>query len=779
MRLGASLNSLLLQVECSVLQARLARKEAAISTYDNEVGTLSNCIESLNAKLKGRKHSEPDHGAELDMLKSELSASRVTLEQTQQALAAVKEEAATYKRRCRVAETDLASVKERLTCIEVVLQQADGVEVPESFLADIQCVWERIGTSPEDRERVRLDIENCFINTCNRLLDEARSLELSLSNECTALLTRLGSIQDVLDLDKSMIDSSLPLQDTVDMLRQEIAALEPSLVSHTTRRRDLRVAASELVASLGKSTEDLLEPLSSLLRSDDNTLSGETLSENFLASCEKAIGQMRVSKSEILLENSSLQAVCFSLIQDMNLSEDEAGQLVNRYLRRTRSMSELDEHAIRAVISSVMVERGVVRATDSFRIHLRSLNEAIQETASCRRALANLLRNTVEHAQKVLLEIVDGEVDVKQAYASFQESLARLPSLSREFMQACTAEINALVPGVDAMTQSEVEALTVVWEALQIDERTRSELWDEIEQSLISMEPGLLSPFDEVLRLCTADDDAWIRQTMDSVKPMFGRLRKRLFKLEAVHNEVEKLRLRQDTKSSIISLDSEVQVLNAKLAEFEEKNGDKDRLMSKKTGSLTLLKEEKFRRQMQIKFSAKLEQLAKLLKTWQASEGSSFDPYLLSEEVRMLLENEDAMKAWVEKRTGFMHLSLVSSTSRGKRSVRSKDTASNSPRKRRRVAPESSESSSSERKPRTRRGDSNLARQQKQNTSSQSLARAAENSEQTKSPKNVSAEDPRSPLRTRNSRRVANQKAKLALPPFGHVLESATKKYMK
>ena len=61
-------------------------------------------------------------------------------------------------------------------------------------------------------------------------------------------------------------------------------------------------------------------------------------------------------------------------------------------------------------------------------------------------------------------------------------------------------------------------------------------------------------------------------------------------------------------------LDSEIRIMNAKLIDFEELQCNKQRLLSKKNGGAGLLKEERFRKQMQSKFVSNLKQLANLLK---------------------------------------------------------------------------------------------------------------------------------------------------------------------
>jgi hypothetical protein len=166
-------------------------------------------------------------------------------------------------------------------------------------------------------------------------------------------------------------------------------------------------------------------------------------------------------------------------------------------------------------------------------------------------------------------------------------------------------------------------------------------------------------PFDEIVQLSAADGEEWVLTAVRDGTKSYRLLESRLFKLEKIHQEVERLRSRQDAKSKIISLDSEVRILSAKLSEFEDQKCSKQRLTTKKNTSSNLLKEERFRKQMQAKFTSKLDQLESLLKAWKTSEGSNFDPNLLSDDVRTLLTKRD--------RNEFMHLRTVEYKGTGKR----------------------------------------------------------------------------------------------------------------
>jgi hypothetical protein len=220
-----------------------------------------------------------------------------------------------------------------------------------------------------------------------------------------------------------------------------------------------------------------------------------------------------------------------------------------------------------------------------------------------------------------------------------------------------------------------------VWEALGIRTSERGQFWGKLEEASKSLKSQNDLPFAEVSADGPLFFEKWLLQSAKQAAKIYCYLDVRLHKLETVHSEVERLRSKQDAKSRILSLDSEIRILSARLDEFEELKCNKERLLSKKTGSSSLLKEERFRKQMQGKFIAKLEQLAALLKTWNDTEQLKFDGDLLSEEVRTLVENPNKMDSAVEKRTAFMHLRTVRTKVTGMKRSADKKSADESPAK--------------------------------------------------------------------------------------------------
>jgi len=307
-----------------------------------------------------------------------------------------------------------------------------------------------------------------------------------------------------------------------------------------------------------------------------------------------------------------------------------------------------------AVCRAIISKDSIVESSDSFRKHLETIYDSLQSVAEGRGALAETLKECVEKAHVTLLKAVEGESEAKEAYDSFHNALFCLPSLSKEIINACIDEMNLLVSAVDAMAQSEIEALTVVWEALSIRSSERERFWFEVEDANKKAQSRTNGAFDnirhKVTMICVEE---WVISSIKNAAKVQRSLSAGLDKLSRIHQEVETLRSKQDAKSKIISLDSELCILSAKLSEFEDRAKGK---LTKKGNSASLLKDERFRKHMQSNFSLKLATLGILLRDWEKEGGSNFEN-ILSENVRMLLRDPD-------KRTAFMHLKTVQKKTR-------------------------------------------------------------------------------------------------------------------
>jgi hypothetical protein len=530
------------------------------------------------------------------------------------------------------------------------------------------------------------------------------------------------------------------------------------------------------------------------------------LSEDFLSACEQDVAKLRAQKAQMLVHNAQIQNATFQLVSDMNVAEDQLLPLVKHSMRRRLATmpSWWNDSSADTVVRAVSSEGGVIRVGVSFNLHLMAIHESLASLAKSRRELSDKLRDLVERAQKTLLATVEGEIEVIEAYSSFHDALFRLPALSKERINSCTGEIDALLAGVEAMTQSEIEALSVVWETLNISSSDRGKFWGEVEDSMSALQSNPGGPVDKAVQLCAVDGEEWVLNTIKAATKSYRQLEARLFKLERIHKQVETLRSQQDAKSKMISLDSEIRILTSKLSEFEEKKCNKQRLLTKKTGSGNLLKEEKFRKQMQQKYTAKVEELAKLLQAWSGdNENRNMAANLLSDEVRMLLANPDNMNTWVEKRTEFMHLRTITKGSKRTAESAGHHERGSTPTRKRLALPTATktskrgtESAVRERgmtpplkraahptfatKTSTKRGTESASRERGMTPPSKrpttSISRGGNTTnvplplKSTRATKRVPLSPARNTITTDESRNTSTTK-RLTLPPFGHVFE--------
>ena len=494
-----------------------------------------------------------------------------------------------------------------------------------------------------------------------------------LAAEVTALIGALQPLRD--DMLSDNIKTMLKGKHTGEKRRRMHMPTEstPAAKSAKKRREDMFKNVEGMVKALegGTTSGDLAQhsaedhdrqSTDSLKEQQEQTLGAleapHSLAETFLDDCEKDIKQLRLVKTEVLVANGDARSRTQLLAKEMHLTARDVVSLVVHSTKKQRKAFPewWDPQVVDNVCRIVTSKDALVRSDGLFSKHLNFVRECMECVALGRRALSQTLKGVVESAYKTLLTAVEGETYASEAYDSFHEALFRLPSLSKENIRACIDEMETLVTAVDAMSQSEIEALTVVWDAITITATERGNFWSDVEEAIASVQSQGDGPFNDIFSACSTDLEDWVRSSAVDAKKIYRHLNIRLFKLGKIHEEVETQRSKQDNKSKIIQLDAEVRILSAKLADFEEKASSKQRLLTKKMNSTALLKEEKFRKQMQSKFAQKLEVLGKLLQEWEKNEGKGFDASLLSDDVRTLISSSDKSGAWISQRTAFMHL---------------------------------------------------------------------------------------------------------------------------
>lgn len=691
-----------------------------------------------------------------------------------------------------LSQREHAKTQEMLTFMEVSLTQQGGSLESTDVLEELQKVWEVLGVDLPFRAKEREAIHSSLTDTCSRKLNEALMLKASSENEIENLTNQLDCMHKALgNITQMSNQRTLPatLLARLKKLQEEHSKLSIPYKYACARRETILKDAIYLSEELGLSSSSLPKNLKTLLEQDENTseqhsdgsinsmttsntqvsmdqqskdslqiLPAHSLESKFLTDCERENKTLRVKKSEMLIQNREMLEKISEIIGELHMSTDELLIKIELYFKATQRKAQhaLDKKAAGRILhdAKTLSTNGESKVSDTLQIGM--IHEALGEIAAQRQNLSSVLQSIIERAQKTLLHIVGEEVDASKAYANFHVALFQLPSLSQERSLACISEMEALVIGVEAMTQSETEALTVVWEALKVSSESRSNFWAQVGNP--KSKNGIWeNEFDDSL---SPGCEEWIATATKRGKEIYKELNWKLSKLEEIHMKVEQLRSKQDTKSQILSLDSEIRILNSKLLEFEALKCGKGRLLSKKGNGSALLKEERFRKQMQAKFVSQLNQLADLLQSWEKQEGKSFNSSDLSDDVRMLLKEPHKMEDWVEKRTRHMHL----------RTVKAKEAT------RKRAHQETGSGQSNLRKPkRTMRGQEESKRSDQHSTkeneaSSSKLSTIVPSDVKKRNRADSNRSHEASPVDKRSRRKIRRPDATTPLRPFGRIL---------
>ena len=710
------------------MQDLLLRKDAALSSLENELDITQGKVEFLSRELVNRRILTESGSDVFELLRQ----SEEKCKGMDAALARVRVDLSRSFERGNETEAmlvtkqrELENTKDSLVLATTALADVNGSIKSEETLRKLQTIWAELGVDETFREQVRIALKNCISDTCDRHFAEAALLKSTTQKEIGILKAKRNSMLVALSLPSSHGKIFPGLLTEVESLRDEVSKLEVAFIAANSRRERIISDTISLSSALGIKTSDLpanlqlliqhieepkpstksigrlrrasiMENVKAMVDSISNhivdtleTVSSPALSheygmtfspdinleEGFLLRCEEDVAELRVRKSEMLLKNREKVQKIRELSKSLHATVPELVRLVeNTLLGDESSLPEWwNSDDVVKLLKMVVVSSPLADSGDIESRCIQLVLETLEIVAGRRQRISSLLRAIVENAQQALLDIVSRELNASEACASFRDALQNLPSLSIDFCQSCISEMEALVVGVEAMTQSEIEALTVVWEALKVSMEERREFWGKIDEEngrskSTKQDRDHLDELKRTLQKTKNAEDRIVSLVSRGIRVQ-NELEGKLNKLSAIHNQVEKLRLKQDTKSQVMSLDSEIRILNSKLQDFEEFQCSKQRLLTKKTGSTALLKEARFRKQMKSNFVTKLEQLASLLRSWEAEEGQSFDASLLSEDVRMLLNNPDSMESWIEKRTKLMPSRTVpANTSPRKRS---------------------------------------------------------------------------------------------------------------
>lgn len=574
------------------------------------------------------------------------------------------------------------------------MYSALGLKETVSITHDINTSPRTISNQCEilnlQRRHVQPKYDSAIVR-CTQLIDEVETLAAELHPITNDLSQNLKSL---------MHNKRLGTKRKRDQFAQHRTSMEVSREARAKVSRHVETLMNEMQPSgessqVNDSTSRHNANLSAKPQhhTESASMAPGSLSALFLDECEKDIKRLRLFKSDKMLSNVDTCEKVRSAAKEMHASMSEMSTMVIYSLkRRSAGIPGWWNDSIADQVYGALFKQGSVLVNGSFTSHLELVLEIVQVVAHGRRLLSDELRKVIEESHAALLATAEGcEVDVSDLYQSLHDALFHLPPLSKEHVQACIDEMQVLVTASESVSQSEIETLTVLWEGLNLTSSERGLFWSELEESASKLQMTTTSPFDRVLDDCTTGVEEWVFKSSKDATKVQRVLRVRVFKLKKIHEEVIRLKRKQEVKNRIMSLDSELKILDSQLTEFEANS--KRRLAAKKTKSSTLLEEERFRKQMKGMFASKADALGKMLSDWESTEGPINDTDMLSDVVKDMLENSDRIDEWMKEKTRFMHLRTTHTKVKTSSSLRPSSGSDRARKSQHPTAPYSSSSS--------------------------------------------------------------------------------------
>ena len=711
--------------------------ENEIMVQNEKIGTLTRSLDRCK-KLMSSGDTQADPLEFIHSLEEEVRLANKKVEACLDEKAYVLTELEKTRESLSTERDQHSRVEERLALLRSQQKLTESTDETSQMLYQLQEVMTAIGMSKEERNVVREKLENCVEDACARMLDDAKrqrdhkdqevdslrkrlvqmydalgiefqtptTYSTSLSNELLALESKRRKIQPQFDVaverrarlvrEVTKLVSDFGDANLTDNLRQLIEQNTSSRDMKRTRPHSISARQRVSMASSREGRAKLLQNVEAMINgletiNEEATaaeelplgnelpfLKSSCLSESFLDSCDRDIAQMKQMQSDRLLSNVEKCDQLRVMLKQMHVGKNELPSIIMYGLRKRKwGVPTWWDENVSEMVYSALFRQGSILVNKAFTDHISLMLQTLQAISNSRQLLSNALTAVIDESHGALLATAQGcgMMNVEDLTRSLQEALQHLPPISKEHSKACIDEMQMLNEAAEAVAQSEVETLTVLWEGLNVSSNQRGKFWGELEDSTSKLQMKTAGPFDHIVRECPPEVEDWVLKSLNEAAKVQKLLRIRVMKLKRIQEEVERLKKKQDAKNGIMSLNSELNVLNAKLVDFEEKAGDKQRLLNKKANSASLLEEERYRKQMQTMFAAKLDALRQSLTVWEENEGEIDDADMLSEVVKSMLENSHRIDAWMNEKTRLMHL-RTTKTSRLMLAERSGSTGS-------------------------------------------------------------------------------------------------------
>jgi hypothetical protein len=231
----------------------------------------------------------------------------------------------------------------------------------------------------------------------------------------------------------------------------------------SSRFKSLLDAAKALTSDLDLDESSYSQNLQVLIKDGHSSSTEPILSASFLDTCENDIKRLRLLKSEKLLSTAEMCNHMRSLMREMDVNVMDMHSLVLYCIkRRSYRPSWWDGRVFDKVLTALSKQGSEQSASEIFSKHLKLVVNTLEDIVHGRRLLSCALKRVIEESHEVILATAEGcEMDVKDLYQNLQAALVSLPSLSKQHVDGCIDEMKMFVTAAEAISQSEIETLTV------------------------------------------------------------------------------------------------------------------------------------------------------------------------------------------------------------------------------------------------------------------------------------------------------------------------------
>ena len=444
-------------------------------SFEKELDAQYAKVVALSKKLGQRRLS--CNGTETDEvhhLKKAVESAKSQLDACVNEKASLSAELGKVREALHVSQTQHAEAMDHLALKIAQQNLTQSNDETSRMLSDLQKIWAEVGLPMNQRQVVRERLKNCVEDACSNMLAEASRLRDDKREEVEKLQSKLQAMHALLgtmDSYSSITSVSQSIEDQTKALNYCINEIRHEFENALARCKALITSTNALVSELNldenaisPNLKQLLLHGKQLLKSSSSSASSEPiLCDSFLDSCEKEIKKLKLLKSDRLLSTVDLFNKLRSIAAEMDASPKELTSMALYCIKRRSYLPEWWSSRVWEQVEGAFSKQGSDQtATEAFIAHLKLLVDTTESITHGRRLLSDALKAVVDESHEVILATAEGcEMDVMDLYQSLQDTLSRLPPLSKQHVKGCLDEMKMFTAAAESIAQSEIETLTV------------------------------------------------------------------------------------------------------------------------------------------------------------------------------------------------------------------------------------------------------------------------------------------------------------------------------